>query len=125
MVDASVSALIDWIIYYEDGGSFTSADGKPHEAPREGVQAVSCRHEHTGKLIWHSTDYYCWQGEWVPHNSIGLHRYLRLPGAEKVVLQGYGVPFRAFREVYDRAVDDQRLPFKTCRHPDEPPEPTL
>ena len=119
-----LSAVIDWIVYYDGGSTFTSDDGLPGDAPRDGVQVVSCRHEHTGKLIWHSSDYYCWQGEWVPRNIVGLHDYLRQPGVEKIVLQGRGVAYHRFVEVYNRAVDDPRLPFKAGRDQREPEAPT-
>jgi hypothetical protein len=121
---ASIPAVA-WIVHYDDGTSFTSTDGDPWEAPRDGVQVVQVAHEYTGRLIWHSFDYYCWQeGEWVPRGLIGLHDYLRQPGADKIVLQGRAVAYRRFRAVYDQAVADERLPFKSARDQREPDEPT-
>jgi hypothetical protein len=117
--------MMDWIVYYDDGSSFTSDDGPPEAAPRDGVQVVSGRHAYIGKLIWHSSDYYCWQDdEWVPRNIVGLHDYLRQPGSEKIVLQGRGVAYHRFVAVYNKAVDDTRLPFKVGRDLREPEPPT-
>lgn len=115
---------IEWVIHYDGRESFCNLDGAPAEAPRDGVQVVQVKHEYTGRLIWHSFDYYCWQeGEWVPRGLIGLHDYLRQPGAEKIVLQGRAIAYRRFRTIYDQAVADTRLPFKNARDQREPDEP--
>ena len=118
--------MIEWVVYYDDGSSFTSEDGPPEYAPRYGVQAVACRHEGVGRLIWDSRDYYCWDGgTWVPRDrEAGLVDYLSLPGREKVVLFGRAIPYGRYLEVYNRAVDDRRLPFKTGRDPREREPPT-
>jgi hypothetical protein len=119
----ALSVVIEWIVYYSDGSSFTSADGSPSDAPRRGVQCVAVRDDTCGKLIWHSSDFYCWQGEWVNHSLLGLLDYLELGGTEKIVLRGFGIARDRFKAVYRSAVEDPRLPFKTCRHPDEPEPP--
>jgi hypothetical protein len=117
--------VIDWIVHYDDGSSFTSEDGLPENAPRTGVQVVSCLHAYTGKLLWHGFDYYCWQDdEWVPRNIVGLHDYLQQPGSQKIVLQARGIAYHRFTAVYNRAVDDARLPFKVGRDQREPEPPT-
>ena len=115
---------ISWIIHFDDETTFSSADGAPHEAPRDGVQIVQTADPAIGRMIWHSSDFYCWQdGEWVPRSLLGLMDYLREPGAEKTVLQGRGVAYRRFRAIYDLALADPRLQFKTGRDPREPGEP--
>lgn len=111
---------MNWIIWYEDGSSFSSFDGKPHEAPRDGVQIVAVEHSGVGRLLWHSSDFYCWQDEWVPRSLTGLMDYLRQPGIDKVVLQGRGIGYKRFLDVYMIALGDKRLPIKTARHPKEP-----
>lgn len=114
-----------WAVYYDDGSSFTSDDGPPEEAPRDGVQVVAIADIDAGKQLWHSSDYYCWQdGEWVPRNAAGLHDYLRQPGKEKIVLQGRGIAHRRFVEIYRLAEADNRLGAKTARYAREPDPPT-
>lgn len=115
--------MIDWVIYYEDGSSFTSENGEPGLAPRDGVQVVAVRDDRTDKLIWHSFDFYCWQGEWVPRNEAGLYDYLRQPGKEKIVLQARGIGYRKFVSLYEKALEDNRLPFKYARDAREPEAP--
>ena len=121
---------MQWIVYYADGSSFTNEDGPPENAPRDGVQAVAIANDKIGKALWHGGTsenfaFYCWHGalddgEWVPHDQHGLIEYLRQPGAIKIVLRGYAIPIAAFRTIYDAAVADQRLPFKTDADPREP-----
>lgn len=114
---------VEWIIHYSDGSTFCSLDGAPHEAPRDGVQIVQCADADNGRLIWHSSDFYCWQDEWVPRSLLGLMDYLREPGPEKVVLQGRGIKYDVFRSIYHAAVADPRMQFKTGRDQREPGEP--
>jgi hypothetical protein len=121
--------LTDWVIYYDDGTSFSSDDGDPSRAPKEGVQVVACADVGTGKLLWHSAEAYCWhiEGEWVPHSETGLRRYLALSAEGKeagLYIRGYAIPYRRFVEIYNKAVADSRLPFKTGRDHREPETPT-
>lgn len=121
--------MTEWIVYYEDGSSFTSDDGPPEAAPKEGVQVVAVKDVGTGKLLWHSAEAYCWhkEGEWVPHSETGLQRYVTLSseGSEPgIYIRGYAIPYRRFVAIYTTAVDDKRLPFKTGPDPREREAPT-
>lgn len=119
---------MNWIIYYDDGSSFTSDDGPPEKAPREGVQVISNANQAIGKLLWHSAEAYCWhnEGEWVPHSSTGLQRYLALSEQGKepgIYVLGYAIPYFRFQKIYTSAVDDTRMAFKTGRDQREPEAP--
>jgi hypothetical protein len=114
---------VEWLIHYDDGSTFSSLDGEPHEAPRDGVQTVTVADEMAGRLVWFGFDFYCWQDEWVPRSLTGLMHYLRQPGREKIVLQATAMGYRRFREIYDAACSDPRLAFKRGRDPREPEEP--
>jgi len=107
-----------WIIWYDDGSSFSSEDGEPDQAPRWGVLCVAeYSHDH-GRVIWHGGDYYCYElrsvnerlGEWIRCDLVGLIDYLTQPGREKIVLIGRAVPPAAFWAVYRKADSDPRLP---------------
>lgn len=117
--------MINWIVYYEDGSSFTSEDGGPGDAPRSGVQVVAVRDDQrTGRLLWHSADWYCWHmDEWVLRSDAGLYDYLRQPGTEKIVLQARGTTYNNFIKIYNFALADDRLPLKSGRDQREPEEP--
>lgn len=112
-----------WLIWYDDGSSFSNEDGPPHAAPRTGVQIVAVEHTSVGRLLWHSSDFYCWQDEWVPRSLLGLMDYLREPGAEKIVLQGRGIAYDRFCALYRLADADTRLAAKSARDVREPEPP--
>lgn len=105
-----------WRVYYDDGSSFSSEDGPPEQAPRSGVQLIAVSDINCGKLLWHGSDYYCWQeGEWVPRCDMGLQDYLDQPGAEKIRLRGRGISHSRFLSIYRAAVDDPRMGPKTAK----------
>lgn len=116
--------MIEWIIYYADGSSFTSEDGPPEAAPRTGIQVVVNRSPKRGKQPWHSHDYYCWQEiEWVPHSIGGLHDYLADRSVEKhIVLRGLAIPSQRFMDIWEKAVRDPRMPWISDK-PLEPEDP--
>ena len=109
--------IVEWIIYYDDGTTFSSQNGEPHEAPREGAQVLATRNGDVGRALWFGVDYFCWQdGEWVPRNSVGLHHYLRQPGPVKIVVQGTGIAFERFKKILWRAASEEnQLPEKSGR----------
>jgi hypothetical protein len=119
--------MTTWVIWYEDGSSYSDDDGPPDKAPRDGVQVVTVSDVGTGRLMWHSSDYYCWhkEGEWVPHSKPGMERYLSKSDEPGIVLNGYAIPYRRWIEVYNKALADPRLPWgKVATDPREKPAPT-
>lgn len=102
--------LYQWIVWYDDGSSFTNLDGQPWDAPRWGVLCIAAESKDHGRMIWHATDYYVWDTEWISCDFTGLLDYLTRPGREKTVLIGRHVPPRIFYEVYEKANHDPRLP---------------
>jgi len=106
--------MIEWIVWYADGTSFTSEDGEPHEAPRWGAVVVGQLSKDHGRILWSNKDYFFWEdGEWLEADYLGLIDYLTRPGKEKVVLIGRLVKMKQFHELYNSAVNDPRLPPKT------------
>lgn len=106
-----------WIIYYDDETSFSSEDGGPEDAPREGVQVVVCKGTKTGKLPWHSEEFYCWQEDtWVPHDQRGVWKYL---ATEKwpIVLQTYAISPARFGKIFQDAAEDKRIPWVPKKEP--------
>jgi hypothetical protein len=113
--------LPDWIIYYDDGRSFTSDDGPPEQAPKDGVQVVALKDIAVGKILWHGYDYYCWhkEGCWIPHTETGMKFYLSKADEPGIVINGYWIPPQRWTAIYNAAVEDSRLPFKTGIDPRE------
>ncbi len=115
--------MTDWVIWYHDGNSFSSDDGPPQQAWRDGVQVVAVADRIYGRLLWHGFDAYCWQdGTWVPHSQTGIEQYHRF-WDNGVVLNGFAISDEAFRAIFMRAIEDQRLSAKTDISPDEHPLP--
>lgn len=111
--------MIRWIVFYDDGSSFSNLDGEPDQAPRWGIICISGYDQNGGRSIQHRTDYYCWNYEqWIAMDGTGLIDYLaNFPGKEKVVLMGRHVPNYVFDRVYHMADTDPRLPPRSSRHP--------
>jgi len=118
-----------WIIFYDDGSSFSSDDGGPGDAPREGVQIIAQADQGCGLRWVHSRDFYCWHNDdwagcWIGHNAPGVrrYRYWSEKGQESgVVLTGYELPPESWYRIAGLAHADPRLPVKTAGHPlDEP-----
>ncbi len=106
---------MDWIVYYEDGSSFTSEDGKPEDAPRRGVLIVAVGDKEVGKQLHHRADFYMWKkGEWVPADKWGFMDYMLEPGSYKVVLWGRMTTRTIMHEVYKKAWADDRMEKKTA-----------
>ena len=69
----------DWRIYYDDGSSFSSDEGEPHEAPAEGfICAVGYEPEFGKRYLMSRWDFYCFkEGQWWGMNWAGLLDMLR------------------------------------------------
>ena len=110
-----------WVIWYDDWSSFSSEDGEPWEAPRDYVICIAVADIGCGRYIIGEVDWYCWHFEdaqWVPHNRAGMQQYLRKPGKEKVVLEGYWITRERYGNIRSHALKvDDRLPKVTANGP--------
>lgn len=52
-----------WRIYYWDGSTFDSNDGRPYDAPGYGVQCIVQPHPDVGRTVTHRFDWYYWSPE--------------------------------------------------------------
>ena len=104
----------NWIIYYEDGSSFTSSDGNPEDAPRLGVLLVANIDKEVGKILHHRADFYIRKmDQWLPADKFGLMDYLLEPGHYKIVLWGRITTRTIMHKVYVDAFNDTRMNQKT------------
>ncbi len=54
-----------WIIYYDDGGTFSSDEGSPEEAPLDGIQVIADKLDGQPQYLF-DRDFYYWTGDmWV------------------------------------------------------------
>ena len=68
----------DWRIYYDDGSTFDSDQGEPHDAPSEGFVCAVGYDERGQRYIMHGWDFYQWSSDqWWGMDRIGLHDRLR------------------------------------------------
>lgn len=99
--------MVQWVIWYADGSSFSNIDGKPEDAPRAEVICIAAYSGDHGRMIWHATDYYIWEtqwgGEWISVDREGLSDYLDRPGSHKIRLRGRHVPPSVFHAIYNKA----------------------
>lgn len=101
-----------WRIYYDDGSTFSSADGTPEEAPALGFICAVGWDESGDRYIMHGWDHYCWDIEaqqWWGMDLPGLFdRLIRnLVFAYK---QGRTVTKAEFQRIMRRAHEDPDFP---------------
>lgn len=118
--------MIDWIIYYDDGSTYTNLDGTPWDAPGRKVVCIAQVNEETGWGARANMDYYVWDTrgnieEWWGVDINGLWDYLADPGQKKVVF-GYMTSKRRYNEILAQMRDDERLPKKAGWYKNEPKE---
>lgn len=107
--------MIEWKIFYDDGSTFSSEDGEPHEAPRTGVQAIPQLNDDEGRHVLFGADYYYWEGgKWEQCDHFGFYDYLIRPGSYKVVLFGRNMQSGHFRAIYKQAAEDPDFPPKSA-----------
>lgn len=133
--------MVDWIIYYDDGGSWTNENGAWSEAPSRGVECVAfddrlSGHANVydlGRRYEHGRDYYLWPPEFahpICCDLAGLYDYLEriesplagLPltaltldqlAAESVKIGRY-VPHHRWRRLLEEFEADPRLRRKSA-----------
>jgi hypothetical protein len=110
--------MVDWIVFYDDGSTFSSDDGAPEQAPAWGVMVIAARSAEHGRTLWLGQDFFWWDedGEWVDGDLVGLIDYLaRRPYTKKIVLMGRDRAPDRFHRSYRQALFDPRLPPKTSQ----------
>jgi hypothetical protein len=117
--------MTKWIVFYDTGETYSSDDGGPEGAPKDGVIVIAVSSRDTGRTLWHSADYYCWHktdevyGEWVPHNQRGLDYYLSKEDQPGIYIAGYSLPVREWRTIFAQALSDPRMDLKSAWSPFE------
>ena len=95
-----------WCIYYADGSTFSSDDGKPHEAPVEFFICALGYGEDGVRYILHGWNYYRWDNDseqWWGYDDQGLKTRLRHNLEIYAYKEGYTVTKTLFNEITDKA----------------------
>lgn len=119
--------MVEWKIWYYNGSTYSSDDGPPENAPRDGVEVVVVKSAAYGRIIWCRYEGYTWQnGAWVAHNNReGIQQYERL-FPNPIVLNGFAMSDEQFLAIYHEALDDADviLPARTDLPSPDTPLPT-
>jgi hypothetical protein len=97
-----------WIIFYEDGSTFSNEDGLPSEAPPLGVMVLLQRSAQDRIVLYTQKDYYCWgwrdSNEWVNCEPAGFWDYMfHHTGEQKAVLFGRWTTDDNYMKVWNEA----------------------
>lgn len=73
--------MANWVIWYDDGTSWSDEDGPPEGAPRRGVEAIAMTDPDTGRSIDWGRDWY-WLSDagWLSGDCYGVLDFLMLKG---------------------------------------------
>lgn len=116
-----------WRIYYDDGSTYSDADGPVELAPCTGVLVIVQRDPRVGVVRWFHKHHYAWDhAQWLglgderaPGDGLwGLVDYLSRPGWKKV-LSGRTVPYAAWTSVLNQAMTDPDFQDKSALLPTE------
>lgn len=110
--------MLSWRIYYDDGSTFDSAQGEPHEAPGLGVQAVVQVDERVGRVILTRFDWYYYRAdlrEWWASDLFGLLDQLTSDTRGVVLAVRAGRNAAAYDAILARAHGDPDFPPKSAR----------
>lgn len=102
----------DWRIYYDDGSTFDSLDGEPHEAPPEGFICAVGYTPEGSRYIMHGWNFYCYDKEttqWWGCDITGLHDRLRR-NVMYAYKEGRTVASVKWQELMNRADRDTDFP---------------
>ncbi len=109
--------MIEWVIFYSDGSTFSSEDGSPDDAPALDIQVIAQKDETVGrKLLIHKDYYWYMDGRWYGGELFGLYDYLVRSGRAKF---GRYVSDGTYNDAVRAAMADPRLPIKSAIHPTE------
>lgn len=70
--------IVRWIIWYDDGSTFTSDDGSPEIAPLDGILGIREWDDEGNTARYLARDYYEWTGDgWRTGDLTDLEKWLR------------------------------------------------
>lgn len=118
---------LGWRIFYSDGSTFDSEQGKSEDAPAFGVICIvhldkRTGHSNVGRLILHMKDFYFMaKGEWRGVDLPGLLDALRNHLPFKNYCEGRTVSNIDFDRIMNKAKTDSDFPRKSANAKGERP----
>ena len=104
--------MAEWRIFYDDGSTFDSEAGEPHEAPSEGFICAIGYDESRQRYIMHGWDFYRWDPgsrQWWGMNLFGLLDALRR-NSVYAYKEGRTITKAEFQRIVQRAHADPDFP---------------
>lgn len=101
-----------WRIYYDDGSTFDSTDGRPEDAPPLGFICAIGYDEGGARYIMHGWDHYCYDrdsNQWWGMDYVGLFDRL-IHNKIYAYKAGRTITKTAYREIMDLAHSDKDFP---------------
>lgn len=105
-----------WRVYYDDGTTFDSRQGRPDDAPSAGVQCIVEDDPDAGRVVLNSFDWYYFHpasGMWWGSDLYGLLDKL----LHRIPITGVcsGRNCSRYREILDAAMSDPDFPPKSAK----------
>ena len=70
--------ILRWVIWYDDGSTYSSDDGAPETAPLDGIQGIREWDDEGTTARYLARDYYEWTGDgWRCGDLSDLEKWLR------------------------------------------------
>lgn len=99
----------EWKIYYDDGTTFSDADGTPEDAPSYGIQIIAVHDEGAnGRSLIRGFDYYWYSivdNEFSGGNQSGMEDQFA-HNIAKALKIGRAIQTKKYNQMFQRAVDD-------------------
>ena len=103
----------DWRIYYDDGSTYDSLRGEPHEAPSHGFICAVGYEQNGSRYIQHGWDHYRWDRDieqWWGMDLFGVFDRLRFNREIYAYKEGRTVSVAIWKDTMDRANRDPDFP---------------
>lgn len=103
----------DWRIYYDDGTTYDSSRGEPHEAPAAGFICAVGYEQDGNRYIMHGWDHYRYDRtieQWWGMDLFGVFDRLRHGGEVYAYKEGRTVSKALFQKIMNDAHHDPQFP---------------
>ena len=102
-----------WRIYYDNGSTFDSTQGEPHEAPAHGFITAVGYDEDGSRYMMNGWDHYRWDkatSQWWGMDLLGVFDRLRFNREIYAYKEGRTVSVALWQEIMNRAHRDEDFP---------------
>lgn len=116
--------MIHWRIYYSDGSTFDSNQGRCEDAPPFGIICIIYPNDLVGRIIMHGWDWYYWvpeDGQWWGSDIYGVLDRLLHNLPLRALKQGRNVSSKRYGQIMTSADKDPDFPPRSGKLAGERP----